>query len=111
MSTPCVVTILDEDDRALVHIYKHWDGDNFGEELQEFIKDIKVVSGLPAGSSKGLANGMGCFAAQLIKHFKKEPGDVYITHSRIGYALRYTISLEDDKLVVGFKKYSNRNDN
>ncbi|QDJ96268.1 hypothetical protein Xoosp13_81 [Xanthomonas phage Xoo-sp13] len=36
------------------------------------------VNGISRDITGKIANGVGCFAAQLIKHFKKDAGGVYI---------------------------------
>ena len=63
----------------LVTIYQQYDGypDGVGKSLAEFIQSGKFVNGL--GVKKSLVfNGMGCFAAALIKHLKDGPGGTYI---------------------------------
>lgn len=49
----------------------------YGLELAKFIKDIKLVNGIDIVDG-GVANGIECLVAQVIKHFKSGPGDFYI---------------------------------
>jgi hypothetical protein len=61
-------------------MYRQYDGhpSSHGEELKEFLKGFSVVNGYGAERTK-VANGMGCLAAQIIKHFKEEgPGNIYL---------------------------------
>jgi len=66
-------------DPILLTIYKQFDGYPYGlgKKLQDFAKDIVIVNGY-SGDGKGQANGMGCFAAQLVKELKKSTGSIYI---------------------------------
>jgi len=64
-----------------VNMYRQFDGypEGHGLELAEFLKDIKIINGI--GSSAELsthANGSGCLAAQMVKHFKEEVGNIYL---------------------------------
>ena len=58
---------------AFVNMYRHLDGypEGHGLDLAEFLKDIKIVNGIPLNKELGnQANGSGCLAAQMLKHFK-----------------------------------------
>ena len=63
----------------LVTIYQQYDGypSCVGKALAEFIQSGKFVNGL-GGKESLVFNGMGCFAAALIKHLKDGPGGTYI---------------------------------
>ncbi len=65
---------------VLVNIYRQFDGypSGHGAELAQFISQIKLVNGLSPDSKDRVANGAGCFAAQLIAHLKGGPGNIYI---------------------------------
>lgn len=60
-------------------MYRQFDGyvAGHGAELAEFLTSGKLVNGLSVGQS-AVYNGMGCLAAQLVAHFKKEPGGFYL---------------------------------
>lgn len=65
----------------LVTMYRQFDGypSGHGMELAEFIKSGKVVNGISLGDTQIVFNGAGCFAAQMISHFKgDEAGGFYI---------------------------------
>ena len=69
----------------LVSIYRQFDGypDGLGKEVAEFAGKLRITTGI-AGNPAGTANGMGCFAAQLVSLLKKDRangscvGNVYI---------------------------------
>ena len=67
---------------AFVNMYRHYDGypEGHGLELAEFLKDIEIVSGVPLERNRMRfqANGSGCLAAQMVKHFKEEIGYIYL---------------------------------
>ena len=64
----------------LLCMYKQYDGypEGLGVELVEFMKGKEAVNGIPMDKIGKVFNGVGCLAAQLIAHFKKEEGSVYI---------------------------------
>ncbi len=101
MSTPAILNIIDNNE-TLVTIYKHWDGDSFGSELYDFLKDMVVVNGFTVDNKKR-ANGMGCLAAQLIAHFKDGIGDLYIVSNNTrteDFSYQYKIFVENNKLSI-----------
>jgi len=57
-------------------MYRQWDGmpETHGRELLDFIKGFELVSGYSTAHEEDpnlkFANGVGCFAAQLLTHFK-----------------------------------------
>ena len=66
---------------AYVNMYRHMDGypEGHGLDLAEFLKDIKIVNGIPLDKESGnQANGSGCLAAQMVKHFKEDIGYIYL---------------------------------
>ena len=68
-------------DMAYVNMYRHLDGypAGHGLDLAEFLKDIKLVNGIHLDKESGnQANGSGCLAAQMVKHFKEEIGYIYL---------------------------------
>lgn len=78
MGTRCLTTVIDGNREILV-LYRQFDGypTGHGAELLEWARGMPIVNGLP-GDDKRCANGMGCFAAQLVAHFKTKPGGFYI---------------------------------
>jgi hypothetical protein len=61
-------------------MYRQFDGyiDGHGAELAEYLSKGKIVNGLSNYVGDGTWNGMGCLAASLVAHFKKEPGNFYL---------------------------------
>jgi predicted RNase H-related nuclease YkuK (DUF458 family) len=49
-----------------------------GEQLKQFIESGKLVNGIPVGENKKLFNGIECFVAQLVSHFKEKSGGIYL---------------------------------
>jgi hypothetical protein len=69
---------------VLVSIYRQMDGypDGLGKEVAEFAGKMEIVNGYTSQHKVGThANGMGCFAAQLISHLKDGIGSVYIRNT------------------------------
>jgi len=80
MGTRSLTVIENEDGKEIVVMYRQFDGypEGHGVELAEFLKSIHLVNGLGLTETRKVANGMGCLAAQLIAHFKDEPGQFYL---------------------------------
>ena len=74
------VSFSEHPERVEVQVYKHYDGYPNGHpvDLAEFLKDFKIVNGVPFGDDSKMANGLGCLAAQYVAAFKEGPGDIYI---------------------------------
>ena len=74
------VSFSEHPEQVEVQVYKHFDGYPSGHpvDLAEFLKDFKIVNGVPFGDDSRMANGLGCLAAQYIAAFKMVPGDLYI---------------------------------
>ena len=79
MGTRSLTFIYDENDTPILNMYRQFDGypSGHGAELAEFLAGLKLVNGF-GNNGKGLANGMGCLAAQMIAHFKDGVGGFYI---------------------------------
>jgi len=97
MATHAIIEVYDEEERLVATVYKHWDGgpESVGRELKEFLKDRKVINGIPFfdiffadPDNYNCANGMHELAAQLVVFLKqKYPiGDVYLVPSGWGDA-------------------------
>jgi hypothetical protein len=58
-------------------MYRQMDGypSDHGVDLVKAFKGFKITNGI-SGDAKKTANGMGCFAAQLVAHFKSMPAKV-----------------------------------
>lgn len=82
MSTRCITDVMNEDGELLVRIFRHWDGypAGHGEEIFETFGQTKLLTdGYDKETAPEYANGMGCFAAQLIAKLKGDKiGSIYI---------------------------------
>ena len=70
-----------EIEMAYVNMYRHLDGypEGHGLDLAEFLKDVELINGVPlVNKTRYMANGSGCLAAQMVKHFKDGVGDIYL---------------------------------
>lgn len=78
MGTRCLTAVVDSRGNEILTMYRQMDGypDGHGNELKEAFGNIKMVNGLTGDSN--VANGAGCLAAQIVAHFKTEPGSFYI---------------------------------
>ena len=74
------VSFSEHPERVEVQIYKHYDGYPQGHpvELARFLKEFKIVNGIPYGDDSKMANGLDCLAAQYIAAFKMGPGDLTV---------------------------------
>ncbi len=64
-----------------VNMYRQFDGypEGHGLELAEFLKDFNIINGIGGSADLGThANGSGCLAAQMVKHFKEIVGNIYL---------------------------------
>ena len=99
------LTFVYEDDDKVVCMYRPFDGypSCHGAELAEFLAGGKLVNGLGTGDNTGLFNGMECLAAQMVAHFKKGAGDIYLLPTRTEDAdqeYEYHVHEADGSVVV-----------
>lgn len=61
-------------------MYRQMDGypSGHGQDLAEFLTDGVLVNGINSAEKRKIFNGMGCLTAQVIAHFKKGAGSIYI---------------------------------
>ena len=80
MGTRSLTYVYDEQGEKIINLYRQFDGypTGHGQELGEFLSSGSMVNGLRLGADEKFFNGMGCMAAQLIAHFKKESGGFYL---------------------------------
>ena len=74
------VSFSEHPERVEIQVYKHYDGYPSGHptELAHFLKDFKILNGIPYPEPDKVANGLGCLAAQYIAAFKMKAGDIYV---------------------------------
>jgi len=105
------LTHIVEDSETLTTIYRQYDGylSGHGLDLASFLADKKIVNGL-SGDTKNLANGMGCLSAQIIAHFKKCAGNIYLypPNSKDCWEdFTYFIYYKEKQIKIKVKNYSN----
>ncbi len=67
--------------KSIINMYQQYDGSPhyFGVELAKFVKPIKIINGISGSVKMGeYANGVGCFAAQIVQKYKKDVGYTYL---------------------------------
>jgi hypothetical protein len=101
MGTRARINILDHD-KTLVSIYRQFDGypSGLGQEVADFGSTLTIVNGYTS-TGEDQANGMGCFAAQLIKYLKDGIGNVYIrdtSDESQGEEYSYNLSEKEGKV-------------
>lgn len=74
------LTIVSDNAVEYCVLYRQHDGypEGHGRELLEFISNFQIVNGLSGETPPKTANGLDCFAAQLVAHFKKAAGNFYL---------------------------------
>lgn len=80
MGTRALVSIYDEDNTEFVTIYHHMDGypEGLGMQLKTRFGAVQLVNGISPGQTV-IANGMDCFAAQVVSFLKGDDvGSVYL---------------------------------
>ena len=100
-----VIENYGEREYRLINMYQQFDGypDGVGLELAEFLEGFTVVNGIGSQTPKKAANGMGCLAAQIVKHFKDSIGGTYmmpIDDDDCGSEYHYDIRLINGKLEL-----------
>lgn len=81
-----------EKEEVMCAIYTQYDGypDGVGMQIAEFLNGMEIVNGF-SDTSKRIANGIGCLAAQYIAHIKDGVGNVYMTHPDDSQQYNYEI--------------------
>ena len=96
---------------TLLTMYRQYDGypSGHGADLVEFLEGSKVVNGLGMDDKdKRVFNGAGCLAAQMVAHFKKEPGGIYIQKPNAkdhGEEYTYEIEVSWETHEITFRCY------
>lgn len=105
MGTRSLTRVIDDySDDPIVCIYRQFDGypGGMGLDLAEFLDGMSIVNGIGRDTPERAANGMGCLAAQLVKHLKDDIGNVYLyptDAAGLGEEYVYTIYLDDDGVL------------
>jgi hypothetical protein len=100
MGTRALTYVYDRDDR-IVCIYSQWDGypSGHGRDLAVFLNGIQLINGITGKETVPVANGMGCLAAQLVVHLKKEVGNYYLVKGG-DHGQEYEYHIHEDRIVV-----------
>lgn len=81
MGTRHLTRVFDDANREILCCYGQYDGypDGYGRELAALVASRTIVNGYGADRT-GVANGMGCLAALIVAHFKRDmlAGSYYI---------------------------------
>lgn len=114
------LTCVREGNKEILCLYRQMDGypDGHGKDLLNAFKGFRITNGITVSGEKAkpsrTANGMGCFAAQLVCFFKRPEGKVYYPGAHgvelgghyimapetreVGEEFVYMISEKNDKL-------------
>lgn len=67
-------------EKAVVNMYRQEDGypEGHGQDLADFLSKFARRGIYVNYESRKVANGTGCLAAQLVKHFKDDAGGIYL---------------------------------
>ena len=97
------------DNITLVNMYRQFDGyiSGHGAELAAFLNTQRMTSSTfnceSAGEGKVWSNGAGCLAAQLVAHFKKKPGGIYIVGPGDREEYNYTVEVGEHTDAIRVK--------
>lgn len=95
----------------LVTMYRQFDGypSGHGQELADFIKSGVVVNGISSDRTGKVFNGAGCFAAQMISHFKGDDAGGFYIYSNsakdVGEEYEYHVLVDFDTKQITLKCY------
>lgn len=80
MGTRSLTIVSTVDGTKFLNMYRQFDGypSGHGAELFEFLDGMQIINGISDQRAGEAANGAGCLAAQMVGHFKKQIGGVYI---------------------------------
>ena len=99
------LTYVYDDNTPVVCMYRQFDGypSGHGMELADFLNSGKLVNGFRSEDTN-VFNGMCCLAAQMVAHFKKGPGGIYLMaptpDSDHGQEYEYHVRLEGTQLRI-----------
>ena len=95
----------------LVTMYRQYDGypSGHGQELADFINSGKVVNGISGDEKRKVFNGAGCFAAQMISHFKGDGAGGFYIYSNstkdVGEQYEYHVLVDFNTKQITLKCY------
>jgi hypothetical protein len=112
MSTRSITIVYNSNKQPIVCMYRQCDGypSGHGLNLANFLTPLSITNGIAQNAKMGeSANGMGCLAAQMVAHFKKEVGEIYLhpTTPDVDYGQEYEYHVYNE--TVTMKGYQNFN--
>lgn len=109
MGTRSVLAVKDEDGKPYVKIYRQMDGypTGRGQAIKDAFGKARFCNGISIGKdddATNLHNGMGCFAATVVKTEKEGIGSIYlyngpVTGEEWGYVLKPTGIAESQEVT------------
>lgn len=87
MGTRSLTVVIDKSwdkKNEICVMYRQCDGypSGHGAELKDFLKGMRIVNGINSSiMGTKFANGMGCLAAQMVAHFKKDREGGFYLHA------------------------------
>lgn len=104
MGTRALTFVYDGNDK-IINLYRQFDGypSAHGVELAEFLNSGEMVNGLSLDEKEIVFNGAGDLAAQLVAHFKEEPGGFYlypVTAEDCGQDFEYHVYVNDNDISI-----------
>lgn len=114
MGTRSITYVKDDDKESLAAIYRQFDGypGGHGMELVNALKTSELINGFCMDQkAPRFFNGMGCLAAWLVGHLKKDIGGIYLqpANSTIGCGIEYiyTVYPRDNVIYIKAQRYDN----
>ena len=95
----------------LLTMYRQFDGypSGHGQELADFINTGVVVNGISLDNKQKVFNGAGCFAAQMVSHFKGDGAGGFYIYSNsakdVGEEYEYHVLVNFDTKQITLKCY------
>lgn len=102
MGTRALTFVYDESKNPVLCLYSQWDGypSGHGQDLAAFLDSIQLINGFTGKETGPVANGMGCLAALLVSHLKKEVGSYYIVDPGVDHGQDYEYHIYEKEVVV-----------
>jgi len=65
----------------IINMYRQFDGylSGHGKDLKDAFGNTKIINGISSQKAPEYANGMGCFAAQVVAKLKEGIGSIYLS--------------------------------
>lgn len=91
-------------ENVLINMYYQCNGciDKYGKDLAMFLQNIQI------GYENKFTRGATCLSAQIVAHFKKEPGSIYlypINANDCGQRYEYFVTVNEFEKTIGLRVY------